>query len=113
MNRALDILQANNVNSFKSRYDKTEYFYRLARVYDKNKQLEKAKQYYQITIVNGKNVPFYYAANSAYLLGFLFEQEENKAEAVRNYELCLALNGYEYENSIHQKAEAALNRLNH
>lgn len=113
LSRALEILKANTVNSFKSRYHKTEYYYRLARVYDKSKQLVKAKQYYEITIVNGKNVPFYYAANSAYLLGFLFEKENNKEEAVKNYKLCLELDGFEYENSIHQKAEAALNRLNH
>ncbi len=111
LSRARSILEELNVNSFKSRFDKTEYFYRLARVYDKSKQLEKAKQYYEITIVNGKNVPFYYAANSAYLLGFLYEQELNNTEAINYYNLCLNLDGYEYENSIHQKAEAALNRL--
>lgn len=111
LSRALKILQSYTVNSFKSRYDKTEYFYRLARVYDKNKQVQLAIQYYGITISNGKNVPFYYAANAAYLLGFLYEQQGNKIEAVKNYKLCLELEGYEYENSIHQKAEAALNRL--
>lgn len=113
LTRALKILKSNTVNSFKSRYDKTEYFYRLARVYDKNMQLDLAAQYYTITISNGRNVPFYYAANSAYLLGFLYEQKGNKTEANKNYRLCLDLDGYEYENSIHQKAEAALNRLNH
>jgi hypothetical protein len=111
LTRALNILESYTVNSFKSRFDKTEYFYRLARIYDKSKQPKLAIQYYQITIINGKNVPFYYAANAAYLLGFLFEQQGNKLDAVKNYNLCLALDGYEYENSIHQKAEAALNRL--
>ena len=76
------------------------------------KQFDKAILYYQITIANGRNVPYYYAANSAYLLGFLFEQQQNYTEAIKNYNLCLSLDGYEYENSIHQKASVALNRLN-
>ena len=111
LSRAQSILQANTVNSFKSRFDKTEYFYRLARVYDKSKQTSLAIQYYNITISNGKNVPYYYAANSAYLLGFLYEQKGDMVSAYKNYKLCLELDGYEYENSIHQKAEAALNRI--
>lgn len=109
--RALKMLQTNTVNSFKSRFDKTEYFYRLARIYDKSNQVSLAIQYYGITISNGKKVPYYYAANAAYLLGFLYEQQGNKTLAIGNYKLCLVLEGYEYENSIHQKAEAALNRL--
>ena len=96
----------------KNKYDKTEYFYRKARIFDKAKQFDKAIQYYQITIANGRSVPYYYAANSAYLLGFLFEQQQNYTEAIKNYNLCLSLDGYEYENSIHQKASVALNRLN-
>ncbi|MFT4968481.1 MAG: tetratricopeptide (TPR) repeat protein [Chitinophagales bacterium] len=111
LDRALVILQSQTVNSFKNRYDKTEYLYRLARAYDKAKQLSKAIQYYEITIVNGRNVPYYYGANAAYLLGFLYEQQLNRLQAVKNYNLCLSLDGYEYENSIHQKAEAGLNRL--
>lgn len=112
LTRALEVLSSQTVNSFKNKYDKTEYFYRKARIFDKAKQFDKAIQYYQITIANGRSVPYYYAANSAYLLGFLFEQQENFTEAIKNYNLCLSLDGYEYENSIHQKAAAALNRLN-
>lgn len=111
LKKALQLLENKNVNDFNKEENKTEYFYRLARIYDKNKQLSKAIQYYNITIANGRNVPFYYAANSAYLLGYLNEEANNKEEAIKNYQLCLDLYGYEYENSIHQKAEAGLNRL--
>lgn len=111
LSRALKVLSEHTVNSFKSKHNKTEYFYRLARIYDKSKQFSKAIQYYEITIVNGRNLPYYYAANSAYLLGFLHEQLLDRDKAVKNYNLCLNLDGHEYENSIHQKAEAGLNRL--
>lgn len=109
--KAKDLLANHHVNSFKNKHEKTEYFYRLARIYDKSGDKKKATQYYEITIANGRSVPYYYAANSAYLLGFLFEESGNLTEAVKNYTLCLDLDGHEYENSIHQKAEAALNRL--
>lgn len=111
LSKAQDLLANHHVNSFKNKYEKTEYFYRLARIYDKKGDNKKAVQYYEITIANGRSVPYYYAANSAYLLGFLYEQSGNLTEAVKNYTLCLELDGHEYENSIHQKAEAALNRL--
>jgi len=112
LNEALEVLAPININDFTIDVDKTEFFYRLARIYDKNKEINKAIQYYKITISNGQNIPYYYAANSAYLLGFLFEELNNKPEALKYYNKCLNLNGYEYENSIHQKAEAGLNRLN-
>lgn len=111
LTKALTLLEQKTVNYFTSKYEKTEYFYRLARIYDKSKQYTKALQYYEITIANGKNVPHYFAANAAYLMGFLYEQKLNKEAAIASYKQCLLLNGYEYENSIHLKAEAALNRL--
>lgn len=111
LSKAAKILEEINVNSFTNLNDKTEYFYRLARIYDKGNQTQKAIDYYLLTIKNGQNIPFYYAANSAYLLAYLYEQKKEKDKAVSYYNLCLKLNGYEYENSIHQKAEAGLNRL--
>jgi tetratricopeptide (TPR) repeat protein len=111
LTKAQNLLADYHVNSFKNKYEKTEYFYRLARIFDKKGEVKKAIQYYEITIANGRSVPFYYAANAAYLLGFLYEEAGNLTEATKNYTLCLDLDGHEYENSIHQKAEAALNRL--
>jgi hypothetical protein len=111
LTKALTLLEQKTVNFFISKNEKTEYYYRLARIYDKSKLYTKAIQYYEITISNGKNVPHYFAANAAYLMGFLYEQKLDKEAAIASYEQCLELNGYEYENSIHQKAEAALNRL--
>lgn len=111
LSEAAKILEQININSFNNLNDKTEYFYRLARIYDKDKQIQKAIDYYLLTIKNGQNIPFYYAANASYLLGYLYEQKNEKSKAVSYYKLCLELKGYEYENSIHQKAEAGLNRL--
>lgn len=111
LDRAFKLLDKVHVNNFQTDYEKTEYYYRVSRVYDKKGLSQKAIQYYSLTIANGKRIPFYYAANSAYLLGFLYEQLQNKEAALKNYSLCLELPGYEYENSIHMKAEAAINRL--
>jgi len=109
--KALEILNQYTVNEFESIEHKAEYFYRYGRLYDKLNQSDKAIQYYELTINNGKNIAQYYAANSAYLLGYLHEKNRNKADALKYYELCLQLNGYEYDNSIKQKAKAGINRL--
>lgn len=111
LERAKNVLEALTVNHFTAKHHKTEYFYRLARVYDKLGLKDKAIRYYKVTIANGKNVAFYYAANAAYLLAYLYEQDGQLLEAKKNYQLCLSIDGYEYENSIHQKAEAGLNRI--
>lgn len=111
LDRAFVLLDKLHVNVFETEIEKTEYYYRVSRVYDKKGLSQKAIQYYSLTIANGKRIPFYYAANAAYLLGFLYEQLHNEEAAIRNYLLCLELPGYEYENSIHMKAEAAINRL--
>jgi tetratricopeptide (TPR) repeat protein len=109
--KALELIKQYTVNDFDTVEHKTEYFYRYGRLYDKLNQHEKAVQFYELTINNGRNIEHYYAANSAYLLGYLHEKKQNTADALKYYELCLLLNGYEYDNSIKQKAKAGINRL--
>jgi tetratricopeptide (TPR) repeat protein len=109
--KALEMMQQFTVNDFESTAHKTEFFYRYGRLYDKLNHTENAAQYYLLTVNNGRAIPYYFAANSAYLLGHLHEREQNNAEALKYYELCLQLNGYEYDNSIKQKAKAGINRI--
>lgn len=111
MDKALAELQKVRVTDFEDVANKTEYFYRFARVYDKMNDFNNATLYYQLTINNGQNLSYYYAANSAYLLGYLFEKNTDYENAVNYYELSLRLNGFEYDNSIKQKAKAGINRI--
>ena len=92
--------------------DQLEFTYRLARIFDKKGLLEKAIVYYTKTYENGQNQTWYFAANSALLNGMLYEQLQKNSDAIMWYKKCLALRNHEYQNSIDQKAEAGLNRLN-
>ncbi len=92
--------------------DQLEFTYRLARIFDKKELNEKAIVYYTKTFENGRNQSWYFAANSALLNGMLYEQLQKNSEAIMWYKKCLSLRNHEYQNSIDQKAEAGLNRLN-
>lgn len=92
--------------------DQLEFTYRLARIFDKKGLYDKAIVYYTKTYENGNKQTWYFAANSALLNGMLYEQLKKNSEAIMWYKKCLALRNHEYQNSIDQKAEAGLNRLN-
>lgn len=96
---------------FHSPKDRLEYIYRLARIYDEQENAVLAEIYYRQTIEEGKDKPFYFAANAALLLGNYFEEMGNKKEAAKLYQMCLQMEYDEYQNGISQKAKAGLNRL--
>lgn len=111
LNEALNLLDEYHVNSFEEMSEKVEFFYRYGRIYDKLKNAEKAIEYYNLTIQNGKSIPFYFAANAAYLIGLLYENKGENKLALDYYNLSLSLDGFEYQNSINQKAKAGINRI--
>lgn len=111
LTEALNLLKKHHVNNFEEVAEKVEFFYRYGRVYDKLNNTEKAIEFYKLTIQNGKSIPFYFAANAAYAIGLLYENQANYDLALEYYNLSLALDGYEYQNSINQKAKAGINRI--
>lgn len=110
-NKALIELINTPVKNFISFRDQLEFTYRLARIYHAQEKKEKAKDLYRITYNNGKSVPYYFSANSALLLGNIYEDEEQGDSAVYYYKKCLELRPHEYQNSIDQKAKAGLDRI--
>jgi Tetratricopeptide repeat len=109
--RSISEIAGKPTSDFPSLRDKLEYTYRLARIFDKTKNKEKAIQYYQQTIDNGKNFKYYFAANSALQLGLLHESNGDFDKAATYFSLCLSLRDHEYQNSLDQKAKAGLNRV--
>jgi hypothetical protein len=90
----------------------TEFIYRKARTYDKLKDHKKAIQYYTEVIAKGEKLPYYFAANAALHLGYIYEQQGDKKKATQYFEKCISLQHHEYANSLTQKAKSALKRLN-
>ncbi len=91
--------------------DYLEYTYRLGRIYDDLGNSTQAILFYQMTISNGSEFTYYYAANSSLQLGLIYENLKDTVKAKYYYGLCSTMKNTEYKNSISQKAKAGLNRL--
>ncbi len=109
--RAASELNTLTENQFKTTEEKTEYLYRLGRIYHAWTKEDSALFYYSKTIERGKQLPRYFAANSAFESGKIYEGRKQYDKARMQYELCLSLENHEYKNGLDQKAKAALNRL--
>ncbi|MEI7725743.1 MAG: hypothetical protein WCK09_11605 [Bacteroidota bacterium] len=111
-NLAINELLNNPVKTIvKSKRDMVEYTYRLGRIYHETGNFVKAIENYRLTILRGKNEPWYFAAGAAFQMGLLYENKGVFPQADSAYQLCLSIKPQEYKNSLHQKAKAGLNRL--
>jgi len=109
--RAIAEMNAASESSFNNPDDKTEYLYRLARIYGETSQPDSALIYYSKAIEKGKDLPRYFAANSALESAMIYETKGDKQKAKYYYNLCLSFPNHEYKNGLDQKAKAGLNRL--
>ena len=99
------------LDSFPKYRDQLEVTYRLARIYEKEGQESKAIDLYEQTIANGSSATFYFAANSALMLGVLYENRNDLSKAEIYFNKCLSMPRHQYQNSIDQKAQAGLDRI--
>lgn len=109
--RALAELENYESEDFTAEREKLEYIYRKARIYHEWGEVQQAIPLYQLTLMQGQNHPWYFAANAALNLGLIFENQKKYPEAEKYYSHCLGLNYKEYKTSISQKAKAGLNRV--
>ena len=100
-----------NIDDSLSVNQNVEITYRLGRIAQKTNNIDKAKQYYKTTIENGSSLKTYYAANSALLLGNIYELENDKTKAIYYYNVCINLKFEQYSNSIKGKAKIGLQRV--
>tara|TARA_B110000037_G_C17127920_1_gene509277 strand:- start:10526 stop:12013 length:1488 start_codon:yes stop_codon:yes gene_type:complete len=106
------ILEQYTQDDFLMPKNKMEYQYRLGRIYQKEDKLDSAIFYFQKTLDIDNQVEAYFTANACYLIGYIYEQKKEKDTALTYYQKSYKMNGYEYDNSIKQKAKAGINRLN-
>jgi len=111
--KALALLKGKSTKDFSKKKDRIEFTYRAARIYHTWQMEDKSIPYYEATIKNGENEPYYYAANSALQLGHIFEERNNFEKARQYYQKSLSINGYQYAESLQMKAKAGLNRIEH
>jgi hypothetical protein len=110
--KSLSILNSINSSTLKNEKDIIELIYRKARVNDEMKNETVAIKLYKETITKGEKMPFYFAANAALQLGYIYERQNNVKEAKYYFNKCISLKEHEYVNSLSQKAKVALQRLN-
>ena len=109
--RAYQLLKRKSESDFPARQFKLEYTYRLGRITHRMKNYDEAIAYYQKTIDNGRNEPWFYACNAALQIGHIYEDYGRTKQARGFYKTCLSIKPDEYKNSLHQKAKAGLNRI--
>lgn len=109
--RALEILSDCNKSELTGISDKLEYNFRMARAYDELNQDNKAVQYYQLTINEGRNRKEHFAARAALQMGMMYERIGKAQDAVKMYKDCLSMRDHDFQSNIDQQAKAGLNRL--
>ncbi len=109
--QAAEVMEMVSENHFKSVEEQTEYLYRLGRIYDEWNKQDSALFFYSKAMDKGKDLPRFFAANSAFESGKIYEVKGEKEKAKYFYELCMNYANHEYKNGLDQKAKAGLNRL--
>ena len=108
---AKEMLMAKPVDGYREERNRLEYAYRLGRINHALKDLPEAISNYNYSIAFGRNAPYFYACNAALQCGIIYEKLEDYKEAKRYFDLCLKMDPEDYKTSLHQKAQAGLNRL--
>ena len=91
--------------------DSAEYKYRRGRIYHSMGVTDAAIKWYDKTIDESGELPYYFAANAALQAGTIFEARNEFDLASDYYRMCLRMPNTEYRRSLQQKAKAGLNRL--
>jgi tetratricopeptide (TPR) repeat protein len=110
-NNALSEITARKIEDFPKYNDQLEVTYRLGRIMQMNGKIEKAISYFKTTIKNGTSSESYFAANSALMIGIIYEERDQNQKAIAYFKKCLSMDYKQYKNSIDQKAKAGLDRI--
>ncbi len=106
-NKALTLLTDYEKNiGFNIKIENIEYNYRLARIYDKQNNINNAIKYYKIVIEKENPNYSFFSANSALNIGLLYKTLDEKKLANQYFNLCLSIDNHPYYNSLSQKAKA-------
>lgn len=112
--KALDEADNLSENSFTLPKDKTDYNYRIARVYHKTSQQGKAISHYERAIIltdANKEAQWHFGASAALQLGYIYLEKNQKLKAKEYFEKAISYKRHEYKTSIDNKARAALTAM--
>lgn len=91
--------------------DKTEFYYRKARLAHRMGEIGAAKIFYQQSIDMTRDNPWYFGANAALHLGYIAKDQKDLVTAKKYFTMALSFPKHEYKNSIDSKARSELQLL--
>lgn len=109
--RAYDILKEKKPTDYLAEKNRLEYHYRMGRITHKLKKYTEALQFYQTTIDQGADSPYYFACRAALEKGHILEDLNRPKQAKEAYNRCLSLSPDDHKTGLHQQAKAGLRRL--
>ncbi len=109
--KAANALKNKTIYNYPHPEEQLEFLYRKGRILHGLENFPEALHYYQLTMKRGKNLPDYYACNSAIQSGLIYEKLDIPERALYFYQLALTMNPEEYQTSLHQKAKTGIERL--
>ncbi len=109
--KGYELLQQKKATHFDTLKDQLEWYYRLGRLTHRLHRYPEAIRYYQTTINEGKDQPWFYACNAALQTARIHELQQEYQLARTHYKQCLSIHPDQYRNGLHQQAKAGLNRL--
>jgi tetratricopeptide (TPR) repeat protein len=112
LTKAVQLLEHKKVTDYSTDKDKTEFSYRMGRIYDDLGKDDQALIYYQSAVTQGRNLKYYFAANAALQMGKVYEKNKNTVKAKEAFNTAIAMKNHEYESSIESQAKAGLKRIN-
>ena len=108
--QALAILAGKTTNDFATEADKTEFAYRLGRIYDLMGDADNAIRFYKSAIEKGENLTEYFAARAALQVGLLYEHKGSYSKAIEFFNTCINMKNHAFKNSLDQKAKSGIQR---
>lgn len=108
---ALEQLQKIKPQALFSNRDKTEYYYRTARINEALLHRNIAEKNYLKCIQMQADEPYYFAPNAYLQLGSFYKKSD-KNKATQFYKKVFSYKNHEYKNTLDNKAKSALKLLN-
>lgn len=109
--RAYEVLKNHKASDYLAAKNRLEYNYRMGRITHRLERYAEALQFYQMTIDQGKDSPYYFACRSALERGHIFESLGKYQQAKAAFNLCLDLSPDDHKTALHQQAKAGLRRI--
>jgi len=109
--QALDLIESVAQQELSTQKEKTEYSLLAGRALHRNGQADKAIPYFERAIMLNEKQPWYFGANAALQLGYIFQEKGQKNQAKLYFEKAISYKNHEYKNTIDSKARAALSEI--